>query len=429
MELFYNAIKNGLFIYNLQANHDGMDIAYFVWEYPPRLIGGLGTYAAEITKKFAEKGHHVEIFTMNSDSKLKTYEEIGKNIVVHRPIVADASNIYLVFVDEELKRWGKGFRFFSDILTYNVLAANKYVNEVAKERRCEILVSHDWLSCMAGAIAKQNLKCPFILHMHSTEHGRSGGGGSSTVKELEYTAASQADMLITVSYAMREELHALKFPAEKMRVVWNGVDEQKCSMRNFPAKKVAEYRERLGVKESEKIILFTGRLTWVKGVDSLIRAMPAIAQKVPEARLVVLGRGEQYEELVALANNLGVGKRITFINKWVEEDERLTLYAASELVVAPSRYEPFGIVALEGMAMEKPVVVGSGGLREAVIEGQHGLYCDPNNPQSIAEQCIKILTNAELAEKFGKNGRKRVEEHFTWDKIANDTLALYETLM
>jgi len=406
-----------------------MRLAYFVWEYPPRLIGGLGTYAAEITRKFAEQGHEVIVFTMNEEDKLLTKEEVAKGIQVHRPMVADASNIFPVFVDEELRRWGKGFKFFSDVLTYNVLSANKYVNEVCKDLECDIIVSHDWLSAIAGSISKQNTSLPFVQHFHSTEYGRSGGGGSSTIKNLEYSVAQQADLVITVSYSMREELNFLKYPAQKVRVVWNGVDEKKCDISRYPKAKRDEWREKLGISEKDKVILFTGRLTWVKGVDSLIRAMPAILAKLPNTKLVLLGRGEMYDELKTMVAQLGVSNDVIFINKWVDESERLLMYASANLVCAPSRYEPFGIVSLEAMSMKKPVLVGYGGLREAVIEGQHGLYCDPNNPQNIAEQALKMLMNEEMAKRFGENGRRRVEEYFTWDKVARDTIALYETLL
>ncbi len=406
-----------------------MKLAYFVWEYPPRLVGGLGTYAAEITKKFDEMGHDIHVFTMNEDHNLPTNEQMGKNIQVHRPMVADASTVFPVFVDEELRRWGQGFKFFSDVLSYNVLAANKYVNDVARKWKGDVIVSHDWLGAMAGMISKQNMKAPFIQHFHSTEYGRSGGGGSQTVKDLEYEAAQQADMIVTVSYAMREELNQLRYPAPKTRVAWNGVDEKKCSMKNFKPQQVESYRSKLGVRPDEKLMLFTGRLTWVKGIDSLVRAMPAILEKEPKVKLAVLGRGEMLDELKAVVAQLGIANNVMFINKWVDENERLILYASTDLVCAPSRYEPFGIVSLEGMAMEKPVLVGYGGLREAVIEGQHGLYCDPNKPQNIAEQALKILSNPDVAKKYGKNGRKRVEEYFTWDKVSADTIALYETLL
>ncbi len=405
-----------------------MRIAYFVWEYPPRLVGGLGTYASEITRKFIQQGHELTVFTMNDDGKLKTRENMD-GIEVHRPMVADASNILPVFVDEEVKKWGSGVKFFSDILSYNILSANKFVNQVAKEKQFDIIACHDWLSCIGGVIAKKNMNKPLVFHVHSTEHGRSGGKGSRTVSDLEAFTASIADMIVTVSYAMQEELHLLKYPQEKIRVSWNGVDEKKYNMDAMDKQKVHDYRTGLGLKENEKMILFTGRLTWVKGIDNLVQALPSILTKAPDTKLVILGRGEMADTINTLTNQLKLHEKIVLVDRWVSEEERLLLYASSDVVCAPSRYEPFGIISLEAMGMKKPTVVGNGGLREAVLDGKTGFYCDPESPESIAGALTKILLDPELAREFGENGRKRVEKLFTWDKIAEDTIALYESLL
>jgi len=405
-----------------------MRLAYFVWEYPPRLIGGLGTYAAEMTAQLAAKGHEVTVFTMNDGSKLPTYEEMD-GIKVHRPVVADASAILPVFVDEELRRWGEGLRFFGDVLSYNFLSANKFVNDVAKKENFDLIACHDWLSAIAGVIAQKNTGKPMVFHVHSTEHGRSGGRGSSTIRNLEYTTAQNADMIITVSYSMREELHILNFPGARIRVMWNGVDEKKYNIANFPAEERAACRKRLGFSEGDKLILFTGRLTFVKGVDSLVRALPLVLQKVPKAKLVILGRGEMAGEIRDLIARHGLKDNVALIDKWVEERERLLLYACCDVVCAPSRYEPFGIVPLEGMAMSKPVVVGVGGLRETVLDGKNGFWCEPDKPESIASALTRILEDEGLAKGMGEAGRKRVEKIYTWEKIAHETIELYETLL
>jgi glycosyltransferase involved in cell wall biosynthesis len=403
-------------------------IAYFVWEYPPRLVGGLGTYAAEITKKFAELGHELVVFTMNDEGKLKTKDSLD-GIEIHRPILADATGVLPIFIDEEIKKWGSGMKFFSDVLTYNFLAANKFVNSVSREKDFDLIACHDWLSSIAGIISKRNLNKPLVFHVHSTEFGRSGGDGSQTIRGLEFETAKMADLIVTVSFAMREELYKLSFPADKIRVCWNGVDEKKYDVERIGKQKIGEYRNKIGVREDEKIILFTGRLTWVKGINSLVRAMPEILSQAPKTKLVVLGRGEMAEELKVLASQLNVTDKIIFIDKWVEEVERLLIYASSDLVCAPSRYEPFGIVCLEAMSMKKPVIVGNGGLREPVVEGEEGYYCNPDNPHDIADKAIRILKDDELARQFGENGRRRVEGNFTWDKIARSTIDLYQAML
>ncbi|MFA5930560.1 MAG: glycosyltransferase family 4 protein [Candidatus Micrarchaeia archaeon] len=406
-----------------------MNIAYFVWEYPPRLIGGLGTYAAEITKQYAAMGHKLTVFTMNSDGKLRTREKMGKNISVYRPKSIRMKSLVPLMIDEEIRRWGDGgVDFFGDVFSYNFLSADIFCKTL-KPEDYDIAVCHDWLSSMAGITVKDNTNLPLALHMHSTEYGRSAGKGSPFIKNLEYSTGQKADLVFTVSYSMEEELRSLSFPEKKVRVVWNGVDEKKYSIRNFKPEALLEYRRKLGVKDDEKMVLFTGRLTFVKGVDTLVRAMPAVLANVPKAKLVVLGRGEMSGEIRAMVSQLGIASKVVLVDRWVDEDERLLLYASCDLVCAPSRYEPFGIVPLEGMGMAKPVVVGVGGLRETVLDGATGLYCDPNSPESIAGQLTAILSDDSLARRMGAAGRRRVEKVYTWKKIAKDTISLYDTIV
>ncbi|MCX6771823.1 MAG: glycosyltransferase family 4 protein [Candidatus Micrarchaeota archaeon] len=405
-----------------------MNIAYFVWEYPPRLIGGLGTYAAEITKQYAAMGHKLTVFTMNSDGKLRTRERMG-SISVFRPKSIRMKSLVPLMIDEEIRRWGDGgVDFFGDVFSYNFLSADIFCKAL-KPGDFDIAVCHDWLSAMAGITVKDNTDLPLAFHVHSTEYGRSGGKGSPLIKNIEYSTGQKADMVFTVSYSMEEELRSLGFQEKKVRVVWNGVDEKKYNIRNFKPDALLEYRRKMGVRDDEKMVLFTGRLTFVKGVDTLVRAMPSVIASVPKAKLVVLGRGEMSGEIRAMVQQLGIASKVILIDKWVDEDERLLLYASCDLVCAPSRYEPFGIVPLEGMGMAKPVVVGVGGLREIVLDGTTGLYCDPNSPESIAGQLTAILSDDSLARKMGLAGRRRVEKVYTWKKIAKDTVSLYDTIV
>ena len=406
-----------------------MNIAYFVWEYPPRLIGGLGTYAAEITKQYAAMGHKLTVFTMNSDGNLRTRERMGKNISVYRPKAIKMKSLVPLMIDEEIRRWGDGgMEFFGDVFSYNLISADIFCKTL-KPADFDIAVCHDWLSSMAGIAVKDNTDLPLALHMHSTEYGRSAGKGSPLIKNLEYSTGQKADLVFTVSYSMEEELRNLSFPEKKVRVVWNGVDEKKYNIKNYKPEALRAYRRKLGVLDDEKMILFTGRLTFVKGVDTLVRAMPSVIARAPKAKLVVLGRGEMSGEIRAIVSQLGIANKVILIDKWVDEDERLLLYASCDLVCAPSRYEPFGIVPLEGMGMAKPVVVGVGGLRETVLDGTTGLYCDPNSPESIANQLISILSDDDLSRKMGIAGRRRVEKVYTWQKIAKDTISLYDTIV
>jgi glycosyltransferase involved in cell wall biosynthesis len=197
---------------------------------------------------------------------------------------------------------------------------------------------------------------------------------------------------------------------------------------------VDAFRERIGVGTSP-MIFFIGRLTWVKGADPLLLAMPEILKEIPDAKLVLLGVGDQEQLLSRMVRELHLGKNVILHFKMVPEPERILYYAASDVCVFPSKYEPFGIVCIEAMSMEKPVVVGArgtSGFREQVIPfGDEicGYHVDPYDPSDIARYVIKILKNPELAAKMGKNGRQRVLDHFTWDRIADETLRVYQEVV
>ncbi len=411
-----------------------MRIAFLCWEFWPRLVGGLGTYAIEITKKFVELGHEVTVFTLN-DGSLST-KDFWNGIEIHRPLILDSSEIFPIFVREDLKRWGHHIKFFSDIFAYNYLSASKLINQLIKkeQRKFDIISFHDWLSGFAGIMIKNNINLPSIFHVHSIEEQRSLGGGSEVVKEIERACAKVADRIITVSYSMKDFLELLGYPKEKINVVYNGIDVEKYSLRNVNWNLVEKLRERYKIKD-EKVILFIGRLTWVKGVANLIKAMPEVLKSFPNVKLVILGKGENYTDLIQLKQSLGVGERVEIRSEWVSEEERIAHYALADLCVFPSISEPFGIVSLEAMSMERPVVVGArgvSGLREQVIpngENRCGVHINGEDPKDIAWGIKVVLENFEEAKEWGKNGRKRVVENFTIEKTARETLKIYESLI
>jgi len=129
-------------------------IGFFFWEYPPQIAGGLGTHAEYITREFVQLGHDVSVFTLNAGN-LKT-REILKGIEVHRPLIADASHVFPMFVAEDLRNWGTNIRFFSDVFAYNILSATKFINDlISKEGYSfDVVCLHDWLSNIAGLIIK-----------------------------------------------------------------------------------------------------------------------------------------------------------------------------------------------------------------------------------------------------------------------------------
>jgi glycosyltransferase involved in cell wall biosynthesis len=279
------------------------------------------------------------------------------------------------------------------------------------------------------------LDLPFVFHVHSTEKGRTLGNGSDVVNNIEHRAGQMADMIVTVSNAMKDELVGLGFPQEKIKVCYNGVDPQKYSPEKVSAAQVKKVRELYGIKDNEQMILFVGRLVWIKGVDKLVMAMPLILKEIPNAKLVIVGLGEMKEHAERIVQSQKLQDCVKFRSEFVPEEERIAHYAACDVAVFPSLYEPFGIVAIEAMSMEKPVVVGAtgiSGMREIVIpEGpeQCGFHINPNNPVDIAWGVTSAIKDPKRKAELGKMGRKRVLENFTWDVIAKRTLELYQQLL
>src|SRR5487761_1318068 len=172
-----------------------MRLAVFVWEFPPRIVGGLGTYISEIAPRFVKMG-----------------------IDVYRPKILNSEDVIPTVIAEDVRRWGTGIRFFADLTMSNILSADRLVNQLARKehRDFDAIVVHDWLSIMGGMIGKRELDRPLIFHLHSPEKGRSLGEGSKTVRDLEYTGGQRADHVVTVSYSMRDELISQGFTQGKI---------------------------------------------------------------------------------------------------------------------------------------------------------------------------------------------------------------------
>jgi glycosyltransferase involved in cell wall biosynthesis len=261
-----------------------------------------------------------------------------------------------MFVAEDLREWGTNIRFFSDIFVHNVLSATKFVNDLIKKEdySFDVVCVHDWLSSIAGLIIKNETRIPVVFHVHSTEWGRSGGHGSRVVSHFEWETAQRADRIITVSHAMRDDLTRHGWPQSKISVVWNGVDPKRYNPQDCRPEDVQKIRHKYGIPEDWNMLLFIGRLTWVKGVGNLLQAMPMVLHEYPKTKLVILGKGEEQRDIVETADRLGVKENVICRFEFVPEDERILNYAATDACIFPSVYEPFGIVSLEAMSSRLP---------------------------------------------------------------------------
>lgn len=409
-----------------------LNIGMLVWEFPPRMVGGLGTYAAEVTRRFVRKGHQVWVLTLN-ESDLVTSED-WHGVQVHRPVVVNFLDSIPDVLATPISQWRRGAMFFSNILIYNVLSASKLVNELVRKWGIDfdVISAHDWLSIMGGIAIKRELELPLVFHVHSTEQGRQLGRGSPVVIDLERMGGVNADIIVTVSYAMRDEMVGLGFPEKKIRVCYNGVDPRKYDPKKIRSGDVDALRERYGLGQDGEMIFYIGRLVAVKGPDRLVMAMTEVLKQFPETKLVIVGVGEMEGFLSSLIKRLGIEDNVSIRGEFLPEKDRILHFAACNIAVFPSLYEPFGIVCTEAMSMAKPVIVGAkgtSGLREQVIpSGPHqcGIHINPYDPHDIAWGINSVLQDPEYARKLSRNARKRVLNQFTWDKSIDQTLAIYE---
>jgi glycosyltransferase involved in cell wall biosynthesis len=198
---------------------------------------------------------------------------------------------------------------------------------------------------------------------------------------------------------------------------------------------IAQIRQKYGIPADWNMILFVGRLTWVKGVRNLLQAMPLILKEHPHTKLVILGKGDEQADIVETAERLNIKANIVYRFDFVSEPERILHYAAADVCVFPSTYEPFGIVSLEAMAMAKPLVVGARGVvgfKEQVVNSgaeQTGVHVNGEDPADIAWGINAVLQDPQKARVWGENGRQRVLEYFTWTKVAEQTSKIYQSLL
>jgi len=383
-----------------------MRIFMLSWEYPPRIIGGLARHAEGLSKALASLGHEVHVVTL--DFPGAPYEEAEAPLYVHRVAVDLPAPTF--------HTWVLLFNHFFE----------KRVGQLAKKYGSpDIVHVHDWLTVPAGVASKHLMRVPLVMTFHSMESLRSSSSRSpesAMVGGLEWWGSYEAAKVIAVSEWMKlEVVSQFKVPPSKVAEIPNAVDMAKFEK----TVDVEATRMKWNVQPGEKLITAVGRLTSQKGFDYLIRALAGVQKSIPDSKLLVVGDGYMRGELEALAKSEGVAARTTFTG-FLNEGDLVDAIKSSDMLAVPSRFEPFGIIALEAMAAGVPVVVSRvGGLAEIVEDDVDGLVMDPNSPHSIAKATIRLLSDRALASRLAARAKEKVKA-YTWEHSAAKTLEVYE---
>lgn len=245
----------------------------------------------------------------------------------------------------------------------------------------------------------------------------------TTYEQLRAFLLRQVDLFLPVSHYTAGLLQDRGLSAAQTPVVPNGTDPQ-----HFQPHDASALRRHLGFSD-RRIVLTVGRLVHRKGVDTVLRALPAIAENCPDVAYVVVGTGPDQGRLERLAKRLGVANRVRFVGT-VDHDRLPLYYSAADLFVMPAREDPpdvegFGLVFLEANACGTPVIgARTGGIPDAIVDGETGLLVPANAPEALAEAATRILTTLGLADTLGRQGRHRAVNEASWDHTARRAYAL-----
>ncbi len=380
-----------------------MRASVFTWEYPPNVYGGAGVHAKYITSSLA-KLMDVEVRTLEQGP---APEIAGVRVRRYRPTLRG-----LAAPDPRLAK------------ALEVLSCN--LNMVSDPVDADVVHTHTWYTNFAGALAKRLYGCRLVATVHSLEPLRPWkreqlGAGYELSSWMEREGLEACDAVVAVSQEMKRDiLRCYEIPASRVTVIHNGVDPAKYRPQDGSAA-LAKY----GIRKP--FVFFVGRLSRQKGIFDLIRAM----EEVPEDTTLVLATGKPDTPEIEgeLRRSLAGAERVIWIPEMLEDPDLVGLYNEAAVFACPSIYEPFGIINLEAMACETPVVASRvGGIKEVVVDGETGLLVPPGKPDRLGRALRRLLEDPWLAARMGKRGRQRVLRHFTWDRIAEKTLRLYRSL-
>ncbi len=399
-----------------------MRAGLFTREYPPNVYGGAGVHVEYLSRELSKK-IEVEVHCW------------GKQQV-------DAGNLHV----RGEEPWNEITEGTTEKFKGALEAFSLNLTQVKALSGVDVVHTHTWYVSMAGFLAKKLYNIPFVLTTHSLEPLRAWkseqlGSGYAMSSWMERTAILDADAVIAVSNGTKDDiLRVYPLPPERVHVIYNGIDLEEYRYTSDTTALSAH-----GVDASRPYVLFVGRITRQKGVTHLvdaIRYMPAETQ-------VVLCAGapdtpEIAAEMRAKVHEIRmVNSRVVWIEKMLSKPEVIQLYSHARVFCCPSVYEPFGIINLEAMACGAPVVASStGGIKEVVVDGetgylvpfaQHpitGFATEPDQfAHDLGDKISALLRDPETCKRFGEAGRKRVEEKFSWAAIADQTIALYKTLI
>ncbi|MGA6204530.1 glycosyltransferase family 4 protein [Nocardia testacea] len=390
-----------------------MKILMVSWEYPPVVVGGLGRHVHHLATSLAAAGHEVVVLarrpTGTSPATHPTHSFIAEGVLV----VAVAEDPPIFDFGEDMLAWTLA-------MGHAMVRAGVALDKpgIGEGWTPDVVHAHDWLVAHPAIALAEYYDVPLVSTIHATEAGRHSGWVAGRVNRqvhsVEWWLANESDALITCSTSMKDEVERLYRPDRiPVHVIRNGIDVGAWTFRTRSP------------RSGPPRLLYVGRLEYEKGVQDAIAALPRIRRAHPGTVLTVAGVGTQFEWLRQLARTHRVARAVHFAGQ-LDHAELLGWLHGADAIVLPSRYEPFGIVALEAAAAGTPLVTSTaGGLGEAVIDGVTGASFEPADVHGLVDAVISVLDDPAAAQERAFAARERLTADFAWDVVAAETAGIY----
>jgi glycogen synthase len=385
------------------ADAAAMKVCFITREYPPHVYGGAGVHIKNLARELAQV----------MDVEVRCF---GDQDLVEGRLRVRGYQPWARMSEGAEKKFNSTLGTFSTALSI-----------VRDPIDADVVHGHTWYAALAGFMAKVLYDVPLVATVHSLEPLRPWkeeqlGRSYHLTAWVERLALEAADRVIAVSTQSKGEILAhFNIPPERVVVIYNGIN-----LENWKPSPAVATRTAYGIEGD--YILFVGRTSRQKGLVHLLEAMNYVD---PGVRLVCCTSAPDTPEIEKeIAAKVKETPRCLWINTLLREEQYIELYSNCTAFACPSVYEPFGIINLEAMACERPVVASAvGGIPEVVVPGRTGFLVPPADPRALADALNRVLRDRALARQMGLAGRRRVEEHFSWTSIAAQTRRMYEELL
>jgi len=387
-----------------------LKIAHIHWAFPP-IIGGVETHLVMLLPELVKKGHEVSLLT-GSVEGAKTHENF-KGIKITRAPIMNLNWLNergLVGIEEEVRDVIAAFLDKTEPHIVHAHNMNYFSTAHATTLEEEV---------------KKKRKIPLVLTAHNSW---------DDMLFLDLTRKIAWDHIIAVSFFIKKEFMGIGCDSRQITTIHHGIDTHRFKPTNKPS-----YEGKLAELKGKRVIFHPARMGIAKGCDISVKAMKLIADKFPDAVLVLAGtrniidwgstQAKDIAYIVDLIDSLGVKDNV-FIDMF-SLDEMVRLYAIADICLYPSTVgEPFGLTMLESLASGKPMIVtNSGGMPEIIQDGINGYIVPIRDYEAIATKVITLLDNENLRERIGSTGRKFAELRFTKEIMASNNLKVYEKLL